>query len=88
MLYYFQSGERVLCRCKRHEEKRLQTKHALKAVKYERKQVETCSEKNTIKDSTTNQAFIECNKMKRRIQEKTGRKRKYSNCPDKSSNKK
>jgi hypothetical protein len=57
MLYYFQSGERVLCICKRYEEKRLQTKHSLKAVRYERKQVENCSDKNTIKDSTTNQPF-------------------------------
>ena len=67
MLHYFQSGERVLCRCKRHEAKGLQTKHALKAMRYERKQVENCSEKNTIKDSTTNQAFKEYNKMQRRI---------------------
>jgi hypothetical protein len=52
MLYYFQSRERVLCRCKRHEAKRLQTKHAFKAVRYERKQVENCSNKKSIKDST------------------------------------
>ena len=45
MLHYFQSGERVLCRCKRHKEKGLQTKHALNAMRYERKQVETCSNK-------------------------------------------
>jgi hypothetical protein len=78
MLYYFQSGERVLCRCKRHKAKRLQTKNALKAVRYEIKQVETCSKNNTIKDSKTNQAFKEHNKMKRRIQEKIGRKRNHS----------
>jgi hypothetical protein len=42
---------RVICRCKRHEAKRLQTKHALKAVRYERKQVETCSNKNSIKEN-------------------------------------
>jgi hypothetical protein len=85
MFYYFQSGERVKCRCKRHKAKRLQTKHALKEVRYERKQVENFSDKNTIKDSTTNQAFKEYKKMQRRIQEKTGRKRNHSNCPDKTS---
>ena len=47
-------------------------------MRYERKQVETCFENNTIKDSTTNQAFKEHKKMKRKIQEKTGRKRNHA----------
>jgi hypothetical protein len=78
ILHNFQSGERVLCRCKRHKAKGLQTKHELKAVRYERKQVENCSNKNTIKDYKTNQAFKEHKKIQRRIQEKTGRKRNHS----------
>jgi hypothetical protein len=45
---------RVRCKCKRHEEKRIKTKNALKIVRYERKKVETCSNNNSIKDLTTN----------------------------------
>ena len=54
MFYYFQQGERVKCRCKRHEAKRLQTKHALKEVRYERKQVEIFPNNKSIKYLTTN----------------------------------
>jgi hypothetical protein len=39
MLYYFQSGENVLCRCKRKKAKGLQIKHSLEVVRYEIKQV-------------------------------------------------
>jgi hypothetical protein len=51
-LLYFAGLKLTICRCKRHEAKRIQTKHALKAVRYERKQLETFSKNNSIKDST------------------------------------
>jgi hypothetical protein len=59
MPHYFQSGERVMCRCKRHEAKGLQTKHALKAVRYERRQVETFFDKQEHHKGFYNQSNIQ-----------------------------
>jgi hypothetical protein len=69
MLHYFQSGERVLCRCKRHEEKQLQTKHALKAVRYERNKYKLVLIKKEHHQGFYNQSIFleEYSKMQRRI---------------------
>ena len=65
MLYYFQLGERVICRCKRHEEKKVSNKET------ERKQVENCFNKNSIKDLTTDK-----HSLSRRICREKSKKRK------------
>ena len=70
MLHYFQSGERVLCRCKRHEAKGIQTKHAFKVVRYERKQVETCSNKKEHHQGLYNQSRIQGTQIKCREESK------------------
>jgi hypothetical protein len=61
------------------KQKGLQTKHALKPMRYEgNKEKILLTIKNIIKDSKTNQAFMEYNKMQRRIQEMIGRKMNLS----------
>ena len=70
MLHYFQSWERFLCKCKRHEAKGIQIKHALKAVRYERKQVETCYNKQEIHQGFYNQSIIQGTQTKCREESK------------------
>jgi hypothetical protein len=72
MLHYLHLGERVLCRCKIHEAKGIQAKHALKAVRYEKKQVETCSNKKQHRQRFYNQSSIQGTQIKCREESKKG----------------
>jgi hypothetical protein len=49
-----------------------QTKHALKAMRTERKQVETCSNKNSIKDSTTYKHSLSTRRCREESKKKQG----------------
>jgi hypothetical protein len=71
------------------KQKGLQTKHALKAMRIERKQVgDNLFKQELIQGFNNQQAFKEYKKVQRRIQKLIRRKRNHSNCPDKTSSKK
>jgi hypothetical protein len=67
---------------------RFQTKHALKAMRTERKQGETCSNKNSIKDSTTNKHSMSTRAYREESKKRQGERENTQIVPTKQATRK